>query len=152
MNYLFQVMETQPQHAVAIRTMTTEKELPALVGEVFNSLMEYISKLDALAIGPAFIGYHNMDEDNLDVEIGFPVGEHLEGEGDIKGSLIPGGKRVTGYYKGAYAYMPYYHEELFKWILLNDLEPTGVVYEYYFNSPGNVPDNELLTKIEYLLK
>ena len=152
MNFLFQVMETESQHAVTIRSVTTEKDLPELVGKVFDSLMKYISKQESLALGPAFVAYHSMDEDNLEVEIGFPVGEHLEGEGDIICSRIPGGKRVVGYYKGTYAYMPYFHEEMFKWILMNDLEPNGVIYEYYFNSPGNVPDEELLTKIEFLLK
>ncbi len=31
-------------------------------------------------------------------------------------------------------------------------EPTGVVYEYYYNSPGEIPESELLTKVEFLLK
>ncbi|MDD2371153.1 MAG: GyrI-like domain-containing protein [Firmicutes bacterium] len=152
MNYLFQVMETDTQNAVSIRSNTTEQELPALVGQVFNKLMEYISKKDSLAIGPAFVAYYNMDDNNIEVEIGFPVGEHLEDDGEIKGSTIPCGKRVVGYYKGAYEYMSYFHEEMFKWILLNDLEPSGVIFEYYFNSPGNIPNEELLTKIEFLLK
>ncbi len=152
MNYLFQIVETGDQHAVAIRSVTTEQELPALVGQVFNSLMEYIVKKDSLAIGPAYVAYFSSDENFIEVEIGFPVGEHLDGEGEIKDYIIPGGKRVVGYYKGSYDYLSYFHEEMFKWILLNDLEPSGVIYEYYFNSPGNIPDEELLTKIEFLLK
>lgn len=31
-------------------------------------------------------------------------------------------------------------------------EPTGVVYEYYYNSPQEVTESELLTEIEFLLK
>jgi hypothetical protein len=30
--------------------------------------------------------------------------------------------------------------------------PAGVVYEYYYNSPMEVPESELLTKIEFVLK
>ncbi len=152
MSYLFQVIETEPQDAVVIRKVTSANNLPTVVEEVFNTIVEYISKKEGLSIGPAFIAYYSMDENNLEVEIGFPVSEEITSEGDIICTKIPGGKRVVGYYKGAYAYMTYIYDEMLKWILLKGLEPSSLVYEYYFNSPQNVPDNELLTKIEFSLK
>lgn len=152
MSYLFQVVEIQPQTAVAIRRVTSANELPTVVEEVFNTLVEYIGKMEGLALGPAYIAYYSMDENNLDVEIGFPVNKVIKDEGEIIGTKIPGGKRVVGYYKGAYAYMTHLYDEMLKWILLNDLEPSSLAYEYYFNSPQQVPENELLTKIEFLLK
>lgn len=152
MSYLFQVVETKPQPAVTIRRLTSANNLPTIVEEVFNTIVDYISKKEGLALGPAFIAYYSMDENNLDVEIGFPINEEIEEHGDIKCSEIPGGQRVVGYYKGAYGYMTYVYDEMLKWILLNGLEPSSLVYEYYFNSPQNVPENELLTKIEFLLK
>lgn len=152
MSYLFQVVETQPQAAIAIRKKTSANDLPKVVEEVFNTLVEYISKKEGLALGPSYIAYYSMDENNLDVEIGFPVNKEINGEGDIISTKIPGGKRVVGYYKGAYAYMTHLYDEMLKWILLNDLEPSTIAYEYYFNSTQQVPENELLTKIEFLLK
>lgn len=152
MNYLFQINETQPQHAIAVRTITEKKDFTPLVAEAFDKLLAYLAPYDQLAIGPSYIAYHGMDGNKLDVEIGFPVSEHLEGDGEIKGTTIEGGRRVVGYYKGSYDYMPYFHEEIFKWILLNELEPSGLVYEYYFNSPGNVADSELLTRIEFMIR
>ncbi len=152
MSYLFQVIETEPQDAVVISKVTTAQNLPTVVEEVFNTIVEYISKKEGLSLGPAFIAYYSMDENNLEVEIGFPVNEEIAGEGEIRCTKIPGGKRVVGYYKGAYAYMTYIYDEMLKWILLKGLEPSSLVYEYYFNSPQNVPENELLTKIEFSLK
>ena len=38
------------------------------------------------------------------------------------------------------------------WMSDNGYVPTGVVYEFYYNSPEEVPESELLTKIEFLLK
>lgn len=152
MSYLFQVIETEPQAAVAIRKVTSANNLPTVVEEVFSAIVEYISKKEGLSLGPAFIAYYSMDENNLEVEIGFPVSEEIPGEGEIICTEIPGGKRVVGYYKGAYAYMTYLYDEMLKWILLKGLEPSSLVYEYYFNSPQDVPENELLTKVEFLLK
>lgn len=152
MSYLFQVVETEPQAAVVIRKVTSANNLPTVVEETFNTIVEYISKKEGLSLGAAFIAYYSMDENNLEVEIGFPVSEEIPGEGDIICTKIPGGKRVIGYYKGAYSYMTYLYDEMLKWILLKGLEPSSLVYEYYFNSPQNVSENELLTKIEFLLK
>jgi effector-binding domain-containing protein len=152
MSYLFQVIETEPQSAVVMRKVTSANDLPKVVEEVFNNIVEYVSKKEGLSLGPAYIAYYSMDENNLEVEIGFPVSEEIPGEGEITCTKIPGGKRVVGYYKGAYAYMTYLYDEMLKWILLNNLEPSSLVYEYYFNSPQDVPENELLTKVEFLLK
>lgn len=152
MSYLFQVVETEPQAAVVIRKVTSANNLPTVVEETFSTIVEYISKKEGLSLGAAFIAYYSMDENNLEVEIGFPVSEEIPGEGDIVCTKIPGGKRVVGYYKGSYAYMTYLYDEMLKWILLKGLEPSSLVYEYYFNSPQNVSENELLTKIEFLLK
>lgn len=152
MSYLFQVVETEPQAAVVIRKVTSANNLPTVVEETFNTIVEYISKKEGLSLGAAFIAYYSMDENNLEVEIGFPVSEEIPAEGDIICTKIPGGKRVIGYYKGAYSYMTYLYDEMLKWILLKNLEPSSLVYEYYFNSPQNVSENELLTKIEFLLK
>ncbi|MDO9535730.1 MAG: GyrI-like domain-containing protein [Bacillota bacterium] len=36
---------------------------------------------------------------------------------------------------------------MFQWIAENGYEQTGVYYEFYYNSPEEVPESELLTKI-----
>lgn len=39
-----------------------------------------------------------------------------------------------------------------EWIPANGYTPTGVWYEFYLNDPAETPENELLTKIIFLLK
>jgi len=39
-----------------------------------------------------------------------------------------------------------------EWMNANGHTPTGVVYEFYLNSPMEVPESELLTKIVFLVK
>lgn len=55
-------------------------------------------------------------------------------------------------YKGPYAEMEEPYKYIMKWIEDNGCEPTGVYYEYYFNSPQEVPESDLLTKIVIPLK
>ena len=44
------------------------------------------------------------------------------------------------------------YEAMAKWMNDNGHQPTGVVYEFYNNSPMEVPESELLTKIVFLLR
>ena len=50
------------------------------------------------------------------------------------------------YMKALYRFKPVY-QELFDWIEENGCKPKGLYYEYYFNSPGDVAEKNLSTRI-----
>jgi len=93
-----------------------------------------------------------MDMENLNVEIGFPVTKEIEGKDDIVLRYIPAGKKATGFHKGSYGEIGPVYEQLTKFISEKGYKPTGVTYEYYYNAPDEIPESELLTKIEFLLE
>ncbi len=62
------------------------------------------------------------------------------------------GRAVSAMYKGPYSGMEAVYNEIFKWIGEKGYQPAGVYYEYYYNSPQEVPESELLTKIVIPLK
>lgn len=152
MSYIFQIVETEKQPVLSVKTTTSVGNMSNLVGTVYGSIVNYILESGHEPLGPAFIGYFNMDMENLIVEIGFPVACEFEGKGDIELRYIPSGKKATGFHKGAYNEIGPLYENLTKWISQKGYEPTGVVYEYYYNSPQEIPESELLTKVEFLLK
>lgn len=84
--------------------------------------------------------------------MGFPVAKELAGKGEIIANQVPTGKKATCMYKGAYKKMGPTYEAITKWMNDNGHQPIGVVYEFYYNSPMEVPESELLTKIVFLLK
>ena len=102
--------------------------------------------------GPAFSAYFNMDMEKLEVEMGFLVVKEIAGRGDILSSQIPTGQKATCMYKGPYKDMGPTYDAMTAWMNANGHIPTGVVYEFYYNSLMEVPESELLTKIEFLLK
>ena len=65
---------------------------------------------------------------------------------------IPAGKKATCMFKGPYKDMAPVYDAMNKWMNENGYQPTGVVYEFYQNSPMEVQESELLTKIVFLLK
>lgn len=152
MSYLFQIVETEKQPVLSVQTTTSVDKMPDLLGTVYSSIVNYMIESGEEPLGPAFVAYYNMDMENLNLEIGFPISKEIEGKGDITLRYIPAGKKATGFHKGPYNEIGPLYDRLAIWISEKGYEPTGVVYEYYYNSPQEIPESELLTKVEFLLK
>ncbi|MGL4606283.1 MAG: GyrI-like domain-containing protein [Eubacteriaceae bacterium] len=142
----------KPQPTLVIRTQTKIDNLPAIIGTSYEKIMTYMQALGAKPADVPFVGYFNMDMNNLDVEIGFPVDQIYPDKDDIKSSNIPSGKKVSGMYKGPYQEMEEPYQEMVQWVTDNHYEPLNISYEFYYNAPTEVPESELLTKIVFLLK
>lgn len=147
MMYKIELTEQTAQPILSIRTKTNIQALPQVIGESYQKIMAYLTGLGEMPAGTPFTAYYNMDMENLDVEMGFPVTKPLPGKDAIEAGVIPPGKIAACMYKGAYSGMEQTYNELFKWIADNGYEQTGVYYEYYFNSPAEVTEEELLTRI-----
>jgi effector-binding domain-containing protein len=152
MDYQFEMVETAEQPVLAVRTVTAVGNLPQVLGQAFQAVAAYIGGLGEQPADAPFVAYYNMDMENLNIEIGFPVSKVLPGQGEIIPDVIPAGKKSTCLYKGPYQEMVPVYDGMNKWLSDNGHEPTGVVYEFYYNSPMEVPESELLTKIVFLLK
>ncbi|OPZ70447.1 MAG: Bacterial transcription activator, effector binding domain [Firmicutes bacterium ADurb.Bin456] len=144
--------EQKERPALYIRTKTVLSNLPEVIGTAFGEIFNYLNQIGEQPADAPYTAYYNLDMQDLDVEMGFPVRVQLPGRGEIKSGAIPGGKIVSCMYKGPYAKMEEPYNNIFKWIGENGFEPKGVYYEYYYNSPDDVPENELLTKIVIPLK
>lgn len=152
MSFVIEMAETQEQPTLVLKAVTPVSELPNILGKAFMDIVTHIMELGEQPVGPAFVGYFNMDMERLELEIGFPVTKALLGKGDILAGSIPAGKQVSCMYKGPYMEMPPVYEEIEKWIKDNGYKPLGPVYEHYYNSPEEVPESELLTKIVFLVE
>lgn len=152
MEYKFELSEKEAQPVLSIRTRTSVGNLPQELGKAYRAIIEYLNELGEMPQDAAFAAYYNMDMENLDVEMGFPVTRPIEGKGDIKSNHIPAGEQVSYMYKGPYNSMGPVYDEISKWMNEKGYTSTGMCYEFYYNSPMEVPESELLTKIVFPLK
>ncbi|TYQ12813.1 UNVERIFIED_CONTAM: effector-binding domain-containing protein [Acetivibrio alkalicellulosi] len=152
MNSNFEIVETPAQPVLAIKTVTSVANLPQEIGKAYMKILERLKELGEEPVEFPYVAYYNMDMENLQVEMGFPVSKIFDGKGEIEATEIPAGKKATCVYKGPYKDSEPVYNSMAKWMGENGHEPTGVVYEVYYNSPNDVPENELLTKIVFLLK
>lgn len=152
MSFIFQIVETEKQPALVVKKTVSVKEMPQAVGAAYGMIVNYIVGMGIEPLGPAFIAYYNMDMEHLEVEIGFPTMEEIQGSGEIVAVMIPAGKKAVGYHKGAYGEIAPVYDKLAAWAAEKGHIPSGIAYEHYFNSPGEIPESELLTRVEFLLK
>ncbi len=152
MSEQFQLNELKEQPVLSVRTRTPVANLPQEIGKAYGAIAAYLEELGEAPADAPFTAYYNMDMDDLDVAMGFPVSKPLPSRDNIKATVIPEGKQASCMYKGAYTQIGSAYEALSGWVAAQGLEPIGISYEYYFNAPGEVPDDELLTKIVFLLK
>jgi effector-binding domain-containing protein len=137
---------------LSLRTHTPLERLPAVIGEVFESIERYLESLGETPAGPPFVIYYNMDMSNLDVEIGFPVHKALPGAADLKASVIPAGRIAACLYTGTYSGIEAGYTALTDWVKAQHVEPTGIAMEFYLSDPDTTPPDKLKTEIIYPLK
>jgi effector-binding domain-containing protein len=144
-------IETAEQPVLSIKKVTSLNNLPQEIGPAYHAIMSYLAELGEQPVDAPFTAYYNLDMENLQVEMGFPVGKKIAGKGEIISNVIPAGKKVTYLHKGPYKDMQLAYEAINAWIFEHNYKPVGVVYEYYYNSPMEVPESDLLTKIVFLV-
>jgi len=143
----FEILHKKEQPTVSIRTKSSVQNLPALIGESYGKISAYLKEIDKYPSDIPYVGYFNMDMQSLEVEIGFPVFNTLQGKGDIKAGAISASKVVFCIYRGAYSEIESTYAEMAKWITDKGFKPTGIAYEQYYNSPMDFPESELLTML-----
>ncbi len=133
--------------AMTIRTRSAVQDLPMVIGQSYASIARYLQDAGASPSGPPFVIYYNMDMQNLDVEIGFPVARMLPDHGDIHASELPGGDMGVCLHTGPYDTMCGTYEALNRFIGEQGRTAIGTAIEEYLNAPGETPPEKLLTRI-----
>jgi len=145
-------IESKPQQAaMVIRTHCAVGQMPAVLGEGYGKVLAYIQAAGKYPSNPPFVAYYNLDMQNLDIELGFPLEEPLPESGDIHPVIYPAGDYASLLYIGPYDQCAPAYEELARFIQEAGREPTGVAFEYYLNDPSEPPFEEPQTLIVFPL-
>lgn len=152
MSYQCEIKQQPAQPALSIRARTPVQDLGQVVGKAYGAIAQYLGEMGEQPAGPPFVAYYNMDMQDLDAEIGFPVSRKLPGRGDIQASEIPGGELATCLHIGPYDKVGAAYEALSRWIQDNGRAATGVAYEIYLNDPSQTLPQQLQTQILFPLK
>ncbi len=152
MSYQLKMSRLEDQPAMILRTHTPISTLPAVIGDGYGKISAFIAREGLQPCRYPYVVYHNMDMNDLDVEMGIPVEATLPGDGQVVGSLFRGGPAATCFYTGPYAGLAEAYGAIDQWVESEEFELAGVAYELYYNDPAVTPPEELQTLIAYPLK
>jgi len=150
--YKCELVELDDQKVISVRTRCPVEDLPDVIGRSYGMIMAHLSAHDKYPEGVPFVGYFNMDMNDLDVEIGFPIHDDVVETDAIKMSKIPKGKYAQTLHTGPYKELEKAYDILMRWTVENGYEASGIGYEYYLNDPGEVEEKEIQTRLLFELK
>ena len=151
MNQSCELVTREMAHSVIIRTRCSVEQLPKLLGTAYQRIGAHLASKQVAPGGPPYVGYHNEDMQDLDLEIGFPVLEAVESQGEFEAGMIPGGQYATTLHIGSYAGIESSYKRLTDWIESQSLQPTGSCYEIYLSDPADTAEDALQTLILFPL-
>jgi effector-binding domain-containing protein len=151
MAYECRVEERPAQYTVSTLARTPVDKLSELLGAAFGAVYGYLMELGEQPAGPPYVAYYNMDMQDLNLEIGFPVAKSLPAKGELHSGQIAGGRAATVLHIGPYDKLHLAYDALMKWVAEQGVEPAGPAYEFYLNDPDSVAPEELQTQIVFPL-
>ena len=142
-----ELIERSSVATVFVRTRSAVQDLPGLMPGIYAQIAQYIGEIGGQPADPPYAAYYNMDMQDLDIEIGFPVSESLSGKGDIQIGEIAGGSYAASIHVGPYNEIAPAYSALTEWVEGEGHKTTGVAYEIYLNDPAEIPPEKLQTQI-----
>ena len=148
-----EVIDLEPENAMAKRGEILVSELPTFFGQAFHQVAAVIQDQGAVATGPPFGYYPRMPTETVVVEAGFPVAVPLEVSDEVHPLVLPGGPAVVAEHVGPYEAMAQTYAELQSWIADHGLQAGESVWEVYLTDPDAEPDqNKWRTRIVWSLR
>jgi effector-binding domain-containing protein len=149
MDYEVAEKDLAPQLALTRRTHVTMPTIAEGIGAGFGVLMEHAGKTGAQWAGPPFVLYPEDCGDEFEMVICMPVVPGAAGGEGVELEEIPGGLVATTTHVGPYREVGKAYTAMQKWMTDNGRRPAGMVREVYLNDPGDVPESDLLTEIDW---
>ncbi|MBZ9571702.1 GyrI-like domain-containing protein [Methanobrevibacter sp. TMH8] len=154
------IIKKAKQPVLSIKKTINIENLPRLIDESYEKIQNYLNEIGEYPGDIPYVRYFNMnvenledmDVENLEVEIGFPVYKELSGKEDIESGYLPEMKAVYTIYQGIYQEMVPDYYKVINWAEENNLKLNKTFIEYYYNSSDDVSEEDLLFGIIMPLK
>lgn len=147
MTYSCELVDRQAQPTLVVRTRAAVERLPQILGPAWGRVMACAGKAGGTPSDAPFVVYHNLDLQDLDLEIGCAFTRPLEGEGDVLAGEIPAGKVAQCVHVGPFDQTAAAYEALQAFVAERGLRVAGPAYEYYLDDPREVPLEQLRTRV-----
>jgi effector-binding domain-containing protein len=146
-----EITRREERATASIRMRTSMEGLKQELGRAYGEIMQLLGSQGVQPAGAPFSIYYNMDMEDLDVEMGFPVAGAFNAGGRVKPGVLPGGRTAVCVHKGSYETIGDSYNALSAFIQQNGAAPRGLCYEFYLTDPQVTNPQDLLTEINFPL-
>ena len=143
------LLQQPEQHALLIRNRSSVAEFSRHIGEGFMNIGSYVKELGLEPADMPFVeypGFENMDENNIEFNVGFYMPTAVPAKERIESVTIPARKVAVCLHKGTYDEIGNLYNEMMGWIKSKGFEATGASIEHYYTGP-EVPESESITRV-----
>lgn len=124
-------------------------QIPELLDEVVGYIIKENLQTTESPYGIYFNSPLEVSPEELQYEIGIAFTGDVDGDGKVRVKKIPAHQAVSTVYQGPYGQAAQIYPNLVKYAAENGYNITGTVKEVYLNNPAEVPENELLTEVQF---
>jgi effector-binding domain-containing protein len=153
MDYEIEVKNVSPQPVVSIRTKCKPGAIKETLSDLLPSSFTHVMARGKHPAGPPFTRFHRFTPEEVELEGGCPVTEHVDGDGRVEAGELPGGEVAATVHVGPYETLSEAYAALEEWVKLNGRRQKGAPWEVYWSDPGQETDpgrwkTEILMPIE----
>lgn len=125
--------------------------IASAMGEGFDSLAAFIRTSGIEVAGPPICVWTAYGETGTEFELAFPTSEAGRAKADADPAVgfktLRAGRALKGIHMGAYSGLGQTYEAMAAHMKSAGLDAGGPMFETYLNSPGEVPEPELVTEV-----
>lgn len=141
------VRQLPEQHMLTVRkTIDFFAQYADLMGIAITNILSQIEENSMFPSSGPIVCFHNIELENLDVEIGFRVARPVEVKGDVVAKTLPSQIVAVTIDRGPYEKQDPTLEELMNWVPKHGYEAAGGIYYHYLNGEDQ-PQSEYLTEM-----
>lgn len=130
-----------------------QEAIPRMIRELFTYVCPEEGRQPAARVaGPIMFICHDEEyrEADADIEVAIPITGPAGLDGAAAGVVtLPGGRFASVLHTGAYPGIGKAYERLFGYMNEHRLVPVGPSRELYLNDPAEVPEEDLLTEVQF---
>ena len=142
MDYEVTIKSYRPQQMAAIRAKTTLPQVPSKVVQLLNETSDYLQSVSVEPTGPGFAVYYEVGSFLVDLEVGYPVGQEVEGNDRGHAGKLPGGKAAVTLHKGPHPQMPAAHRAVQAWMREHEVDYVRQAREVFLSDLRELSESD----------
>lgn len=123
------------------------------MGKLIGELTGWVMREELEIIEPPFVVYYTspmeVSPDKMEYVVGIPFEGKVNSDGRVKIKIMPEHHALFTLHKGTYQKIGSTYAMMMEHVMKEGHEMIGAPRESYLNSPEEVPENELLTEIQF---